>query len=137
MSFFWIDFLQCTIEGILTGILYGLICVSFIIIFRTGKIFNFAQGEILIFGGYFILTFYSLFSFPLWLSLLAAFLCMVIIGLVIVLAGGLLIAGKIPFFGRLPGNIVVTREHLTLYFPIVSMLIIGAVISVILFLMRK
>jgi len=83
MSFFWIDFFQCTIEGILTGILYGLICVSFIIIFRTGKIFNFAQGEILIFGGYFVLTFYSLFSFPMWLSLLAAFLCMAIIGLVI------------------------------------------------------
>lgn len=83
MSVFWIDFLQCTIEGILTGILYGLICVSFIIIFRTGKIFNFAQGEILIFGGYFVLTFYSLFSFPMWLSLLAAFLCMAIIGLVI------------------------------------------------------
>jgi hypothetical protein len=62
---------------------------------------------------------------------------LVIIGLVVVLAGGLLISGKIPFFGRLPGDIVVTREHLTLYFPIVSMLIIGAVISVILFLMRK
>jgi hypothetical protein len=62
---------------------------------------------------------------------------LVIIGLVIVLAGGLLISGKIPFFGRLPGDIVVTREHLTLNFPIVSMLIIGAVISVILFLMRK
>ena len=63
---------------------------------------------------------------------------LVIIGLVIVLAGGSLLAsGKIPFFGRLPGDIVVTRERFTLYFPIVSMLIISAVISVILFLMRK
>ncbi len=62
----------------------------------------------------------------------------VIIGLVIVLAGGLLLAsGNIPFFGRLPGDIVVTREHFTLYFPIVSMLIISAVILVLLFLMRK
>ena len=61
----------------------------------------------------------------------------VIIGLVIVLAGGVLISGKIPFFGRLPGDIVITRELFTLYFPIVSMLMISAVISVILFLMRK
>ena len=63
---------------------------------------------------------------------------LIIIGLVIVLAGGLLLAsGKIPFFGRLPGDIVVTRERFALYFPIVSMLIISAVISEILFLMRK
>ncbi len=62
----------------------------------------------------------------------------VIIGLVIVLAGGLLLASeKVPFFGRLPGDIVVTRERFTLNFPIVSMLIISAVISVILSLMRK
>lgn len=59
-------------------------------------------------------------------------------GLVIVLMGGLLLlSGIIPFFGRLPGDIMIKREHLTVYFPIVSMLIISAVISVILSLVRK
>jgi hypothetical protein len=63
---------------------------------------------------------------------------LVVIGLVIVLMGGLLLlSGKIPFFGRLPGDIMVKREHFTIYFPIVSMLIISAVISIILFLVRK
>jgi hypothetical protein len=63
---------------------------------------------------------------------------LVVIGLVIVLMGGLLLlSGKIPFFGRLPGDIIVKREHFTIYFPIVSMLIISAVISIILFLVRK
>jgi hypothetical protein len=63
---------------------------------------------------------------------------LVVIGLVIVVMGGLLlVSGKIPFFGRLPGDIVIKREHFTFYFPIVSMLIISAVISIILFLVRK
>jgi hypothetical protein len=63
---------------------------------------------------------------------------LVVIGLVIVLMGGLLLlSGKIPFFGRLPGDIMIKREHFTVYFPIVSMLIISAIISAILFLVRK
>ena len=63
---------------------------------------------------------------------------LIVMGLVIVLMGGLLLlSGIIPFFGRLPGDIMIKREHLTVYFPIVSMLIISAVISVILSLVRK
>lgn len=83
MTEFLKDFVQWTVDGSLTGILYGLIAVSFIVIFKTGKIFNFAQGEVVVFGGYFVYTFYSMFSFPLWLSLLAAFICMGIVGLLI------------------------------------------------------
>lgn len=57
---------------------------------------------------------------------------------VIVPAGGLLVAaGKIPFFGKLPGEIVIKRERVTVYVPIVSILIISVVISTILFLVRK
>jgi hypothetical protein len=63
---------------------------------------------------------------------------LVVIGLFIVLVGGLLLFGpKIPFFGRLPGDIVIRRENFTFYFPIVSMLIVSAIISLILFLVRK
>jgi hypothetical protein len=63
---------------------------------------------------------------------------LVAVGLGIALIGGLLLlSGKVPFFGRLPGDIVIKREHFTVYFPIVSMLIISAIISVILFLVRK
>ncbi len=63
---------------------------------------------------------------------------LIAIGLVIVLMGGLLLlSGKVPFFGRLPGDIMIKREHFTFYFPVVSMLIISAIISLILFLIRK
>jgi hypothetical protein len=63
---------------------------------------------------------------------------LIVAGLIIVLIGGLLlVSGKIPFFGRLPGDIMIKREHFTFYFPVVSMLIISAIISLILFLIRR
>jgi hypothetical protein len=63
---------------------------------------------------------------------------LIVVGLIIVLMGGLLlVSGKIPFFGRLPGDIVIKREHFTFYFPVVSMLIVSAIISLIFFLIRR
>ncbi len=63
---------------------------------------------------------------------------LIIIGLVVVVIGALLIfEGKIPFLGKLPGDIIIRRENFTLYFPIVSMLIISAIISLILLFVRK
>ncbi len=63
---------------------------------------------------------------------------LIVIGLVIVLMGGLLLfSGEIPFFGKLPGDIIIKREHFAFYFPIVSMLIISAIISLILFIVCK
>src|SRR5512135_1812673 len=83
MSDFLIDFFQYTIDGALKGMLYALIAVSFVVIYRAGRIFNFAQGEVLVLGGYVVLTFCTLFSLPFWLGLLLALLGMAAIGAVI------------------------------------------------------
>lgn len=53
---------------------------------------------------------------------------MVVLGLAFLLAGRL----PIPFLGRLPGDIVVERESFTFYFPIVTMLVVSAVLTVLL-----
>lgn len=39
--------------------------------------------------------------------------------------------------GRLPGDIVIEREHSRFYFPFVSCLLISAVISLLLWLFRR
>ena len=39
--------------------------------------------------------------------------------------------------GRLPGDIVVRRENFTLYFPIVTSLILSVVLTLIFWLMRR
>jgi hypothetical protein len=52
------------------------------------------------------------------------------IGLVIVLAGILVMfAEKIPFLGRLPGDIVIKREHFNFYFPLTTCLVISLVLT--------
>lgn len=44
--------------------------------------------------------------------------------------------GKIPF-GRLPGDIVVSRPGFSFYFPVTTMIIISAVISFLMWILRK
>ncbi len=61
---------------------------------------------------------------------------LIVIGLV-VLAVGLLWPwlSSLPF-GRLPGDIAVERDNVRFYFPIVTMLLISAVVSLIFWFMR-
>lgn len=44
--------------------------------------------------------------------------------------------GSLPL-GRLPGDIVVERENFKLYFPITTMLLVSAVVSLIVWLFRQ
>ena len=63
---------------------------------------------------------------------------LVILGVVIVLAGGvLLLAGRLPWLGRLPGDIVIRRDHVTFYFPIVTSVILSIVLTLVLNLFRR
>ena len=63
---------------------------------------------------------------------------LIIFGLLIALVGVLLtIAGKIPWIGRLPGDIVIRRENFTFYFPLATSIIISILLSLILWLFRK
>lgn len=40
--------------------------------------------------------------------------------------------GALSWFGRLPGNIRIEREHSVFYFPVTSMIIVSIVLSVVL-----
>lgn len=57
---------------------------------------------------------------------------LIIIGLVILLVGVFWpVLGKIPF-GRLPGDIIISRPGFKFYFPITTSVIISIIIAVIL-----
>jgi hypothetical protein len=55
---------------------------------------------------------------------------LIIFGVVLALVGGLLLlVGKIPLLGRLPGDIVVRRENWSFYFPLTTSILISIVLS--------
>lgn len=63
---------------------------------------------------------------------------LIIFGLVIVAIGVLFtLAGRIPWIGRLPGDIHIKRENFTFYFPLATSIIISLVLSFILWLFRR
>ena len=49
----------------------------------------------------------------------------------------LLVAPRIPWIGRLPGDIMIERSRFTFYFPLASCLVASVVLSVIMWLMGR
>ena len=64
---------------------------------------------------------------PLGKMLLLFGLLVVLLGLVLVVAGHF--SGKVPWLGRLPGDIHIERGNWTLYFPLATCLIISVVLT--------
>ena len=62
---------------------------------------------------------------------------LIIAGLVVLIAGILWPWLGSPPLGRLPGDIVVNRPHVKVYFPITTMIVLSIVISLILWLFRR
>jgi hypothetical protein len=62
---------------------------------------------------------------------------LIVIGLIFLVIGLLWPwLGKLPL-GRLPGDIIIDRPNLKIYFPITTMVLISLVISLIMWLFRK
>ena len=62
---------------------------------------------------------------------------LVVAGVVLALIGLLVWSGGLGWFGRLPGDIRIERDAVRVYLPIVSMLIVSAVVSLVLYVVRR
>lgn len=49
----------------------------------------------------------------------------------------LLLMGKLPFFGKLPGDIYIRRGNFTFYFPIITSLLLSIIITLIVNLLMR
>ena len=67
-----IDLLQTVLSGIVTGLVYGLIGLSFVVIYRAARIVNVAQGGLIAVGAFLVWTFATGFGLPLPLAVLLA-----------------------------------------------------------------
>jgi uncharacterized protein HemY len=63
---------------------------------------------------------------------------LIVVGVVLIVVGLLFsFAGRIPWFGQLPGDIYIQRERYTFYFPLTTSVLISLVISLVLYLLRR
>ena len=64
-------------------------------------------------------------------TVLAVGLLLVVIGLII------MVAGKIPGAGKLPGDIFIKKENFSFYFPLTTCILLSIIISTLLYLFGK
>ncbi|AUX78556.1 branched-chain amino acid ABC transporter permease [Sinorhizobium fredii] len=78
----WLFFTEVLVGGLLSGVMYSLVAIGFVLIYKTSGVLNFAQGAMLLFAA---LTFVSLVErgVPFPLALAITFALMVVIGIVI------------------------------------------------------
>lgn len=59
-------------------------------------------------------------------------------GLILIIIGVLFyFSDRIPFIGKLPGDILVKRKNFTFYFPLATSIILSIIISLILYLINR
>ena len=67
---------------------------------------------------------------------------LVLLGVVLVVVGSVLwlggaVGGKVPFLGRLPGDIHVERGNWSFYFPLTTSLLLSIVLTLVLVLLSR
>jgi branched-chain amino acid transport system permease protein len=67
-------------NGILIGLMYSLIALGFVLVYKATDAMNFAQGEFVMLGGFVAAGCLMVWGVPLWLSVVFAIAGMVILG---------------------------------------------------------
>lgn len=99
-----IDFINYAINGALLGLLYALIAMGFVVIYRASKVFNFAQGELVVLGGFLQWWLVVSLGMPMWVGIPLAFVLSAFVGLAI----------ERIFFSRLVGESVFAMVMVTI-----------------------
>jgi branched-chain amino acid transport system permease protein len=81
-DFDFLFFAEVLVGGLLAGVMYSLVAIGFVLIYKTSHVLNFAQGSMVLLAA---LTFVSLLErgVPFWASLLLSLAVMVLLGLAI------------------------------------------------------
>ena len=75
-------FTEVVVNGLLTGVMYSLVALGFVLIFKASEIFNFAQGVMVLFAALSLVGLMEL-GVPAWLAVILTLAIMVVLALVI------------------------------------------------------
>lgn len=76
MSFF----ADLLVNGLMIGAMYALVALGFVLIYKSTSVVNFAQGDLVMFGGYIAAAMVSLYHLPLAVAVPAMLAAMVLLG---------------------------------------------------------
>ncbi len=75
--------LQLLVNGLVVGTLYGVVAMSFVLIYKATQVVNFAQGELLLIGAWVCWALLLKFQVPFWIGLPMTLVFMFIFGIAI------------------------------------------------------
>jgi branched-chain amino acid transport system permease protein len=73
-------FLTLLIKGLLTGTIYALVALGFVLVYKATGIVNFAQGEMVMFGGFFAAAMLGQYGLPTIVALPLTFVALIALG---------------------------------------------------------
>jgi branched-chain amino acid transport system permease protein len=79
MSFFF----EVLIGGLLAGVMYSLVALGFVLIYKASGVFNFAQGGMVFFAALTFVGLQTKFALPFWLAFACTLAVMVALGVAI------------------------------------------------------
>ncbi len=63
---------------------------------------------------------------------------LIVFGLILAVVGGLILfVGKVPFIGRLPGDIYIQRKNFSFYFPLTTSILLSILLTILFSLFRR
>ncbi len=76
-------FLQLLVNGIIVGALYGVVAMSFVLIYKASRVVNFAQGEFLLIGAWVCWWLLTRWQLPFWIGFPVTLVFMMVFGIVL------------------------------------------------------
>jgi branched-chain amino acid transport system permease protein len=74
---------QLVLNGLIVGTLYGVVAMSFVLIYKASQVVNFAQGEFLLVGAWFCWWLLTRWALPFWAGFLLTLAFMTLFGVLI------------------------------------------------------
>jgi len=75
------QFLQLALSGIAIGCVYALVALGFVLIYKATETVNFAQGDLMMLGGFFAYTATAIMGWPYWAAIVFALIVMAAFGM--------------------------------------------------------
>jgi branched-chain amino acid transport system permease protein len=76
-------FFEVLIGGLLSGVMYALVALGFVLIYKASGVFNFAQGAMVFFAALTCVSLVNHWGFPLWVAILTTIATMALLGVLI------------------------------------------------------